>query len=164
MIEYEYSIKATSVKPFIDYCENNGYKFVSKSEENRMVFENKANKNIIARITITKTEENEICVFDFKNKSVEDSTFKIAKESLPLQIRKEDIDIAKNMLKVIEFEQSADNLRTRYVYKSEDVKFEIDEYSRPQMNIVGIEGKKDKVDKIYTELKQNPKLNGFIIE
>ena len=83
---------------------------------------------------------------------------------MPLQIRKEDIDIAKNMLKVIEFEQSADNLRTRYVYKSEDVKFEIDEYSRPQMNIVGIEGKKDKVDKIYTELKQNPKLNGFIIE
>ena len=120
MIEYEYSIKAKSVEPFIDYCIENNYLFISKTEENRIVFENKANRNIIARITVTKNNDEEICIFDFKNKSKEDISFKIAKESLPLQIKKDDISVVKNMLEVIGFEQSADNLRTRYIYEKKN--------------------------------------------
>ena len=164
MIEYEYSIRAKTIKPFIEYCERNDYKFISKTEENRIVFENKANRDIIARITTTKSGDEEICLFDFKNKSVGDATFKIAKESLPLQIRKDDIYVIKNMFDVIGFEQSADNLRTRYVYEKDGVKFEIDKYSRPEMNIIGIEGDKNKVDKTYNDLKQNEEFEDCIIE
>ena len=164
MVEYEYSIKVKTVKPFIYFCEEYGYKFVSKTEENRIVFENKANRNIISRITITKDGTEEKCLFDFKNKSIGDATFKIAKESLSLKIRKDDINIIKNMLDVIGFEQSADNLRIRYVYEKNGVKFEIDEYSRPKMNIIGIEGEKNCVDKIYIELKQNKEIKDCIIE
>lgn len=162
MIEYEYSIKAKSVEPFIKYCNQEGFEFISKAKENRIVFEN--DKNIIARITIKKKDDEEICTVDFKNKCCGNETFKIAKESLPLQIKKEDIDVVKNMLEVIEFNQSADNLRTRYIFKKDGVKFEIDEYTRPKMNVIGIEGDKDKVDKIYQSIKENEIIKEFILK
>jgi len=164
MIEYEYSIRATSVKPFIEYCQNNGYKFVSKSKENRQVFENKENRKIISRITITDNGNGDVCLFDFKNNDKGNDTFKVAKESSVLQIKKEDIDTVKNMLNVIGFEQSADNLRTRYVYEKDGVKFEIDEYIRPEMNVIGIEGEKEMVDKIYLDIKENADFAKYIIK
>ena len=40
----------------------------------------------------------------------------------------------------------------RYVYEKGGVKFEIDDYIRPQMKVVAIEGNKDEVDKVYNEL------------
>ena len=83
-------------------------------------------------------------------------------ESQTLQINIEDIEIVKNMLTTIGFEQVADNLRTRYVYEKDGVKFEIDEYVRPKMNVIGIEGKKEIVDKVYQEIKENANYAEYI--
>lgn len=153
MIEYEYSFRATSIKPFINYCQENGYKYISRATENRIVFENKENRKLISRITITDDGDGRKCLFDFKNNGRSNDALKVAKESSVLQVKMEDIEIVKNMLKMIGFEQSADNLRTRYVYEKDGVKFEIDEYVRPKMNVIGIEGDKEMVDKIYLDTK-----------
>ena len=164
MIEYEYSIKVTNIKPFLDYCQHNGYKFISKAKESRQVFENTDNRKLISRITITDDGNGDVCLFDFKNNGKNSDTFKIAKESSALQIKIEDIETVKNMLSVIGFEQSADNLRTRYVYKKNGVTFEIDNYTRPEMNVIGIEGNKEMVDKIYLDIIKNEKYSKYIIK
>lgn len=39
------------------------------------------------------------------------------------------------------------------MYKKNNVTFEIDDYSKPEMKVVAIEGKKDEVDKIYSEIQ-----------
>lgn len=45
-------------------------------------------------------------------------------------------------------------IRNRVVYYKNDVTFELDNYSSPEvMFVVGIEGKKESVDKVYEELK-----------
>ena len=164
MIEYEYSIKATSITPFIDYCKSNGYKLVSVSNENRLVYENANNKNIISRLTISQKNGKDTVLFDFKNKSTGNNTFKIAEESLPLELTKDQINIAKSILNVLEFKEVADNLRTRYVYEKDSIKFEIDEYTRPQMNIIGIEGQKDIVDEVYNTLVKCEDISKYIIK
>ena len=43
--------------------------------------------------------------------------------------------------------------RKRYVYEKENVKFEIDEYIEPVMNVIAIEGKKEEVDRVYKKLE-----------
>ena len=43
----------------------------------------------------------------------------------------------------------------RYVFEKGDVKFEIDDYTRPEMKVVAIEGEKTQVDKVYQELVSN---------
>lgn len=43
--------------------------------------------------------------------------------------------------------------RKRYVYEKENVKFEIDEYIEPLMNVIAIEGKKEEVDRVYKHLE-----------
>ena len=43
--------------------------------------------------------------------------------------------------------------RKRYVYEKENVKFEIDEYIKPLMNVIAIEGKKEEVDRVYKKLE-----------
>ena len=43
--------------------------------------------------------------------------------------------------------------RKRYVYEKENVKFEIDEYIEPLMNVIAIEGKKEEVDRVYKYLE-----------
>ena len=163
MIEYEYSIKATSIKPFVNYCEENGYALVSVADENRMVFQSLNNQNIISRITITENDGEKVCLFDFKNKGKGSDTFKVATESLALELKDEDVEVAKSMLEVLEFKQSADNLRTRYVYEKDGVKFEIDKYTRPEMNVIGIEGEKEKVDKIYKEIEESKEIKSYIL-
>ena len=52
MEEYEYSFKVATIKPYIEYCENNGYEKISEVTQNRIVYENKHSEHIIARITI----------------------------------------------------------------------------------------------------------------
>lgn len=50
-MEYEYSFKVSSIKPYIEYCEQNNYEKKSITFQNRIVYENKHSENIIARIT-----------------------------------------------------------------------------------------------------------------
>ena len=92
-------------------------------------------------------------LFDFKNKSYETETLKISKESLPLKIKKEDIENVKSILDVLGFEQTSNIVRTRFVFVKDEVKFEIDDYIKPKMLVVSVEGKRDKVDNVYNEVK-----------
>ena len=151
MKEYEYSFNVSSIKPYIDYCTKNKYIKTSETKENRIVYENIYNNNLIARITNDLSNNNEIIV-DAKNITSNKNVLKISKESLPLKIKEEDISSIKSLLEVSGFQEKVNNIRTRYVYELNNVKFEIDEYEKPKMSVVAIEGKKEEVDKIYNEL------------
>ena len=47
-----------------------------------------------------------------------------------------------SMLEVLDFYEVAYNYITGYVYKKDNVTFEIDDYIEPKMQVIGIEGKK----------------------
>ena len=84
MEEYEYNFKVKSLEPVFMYLKENNYKEIFNKKQNRIVYENIKNRNIISRIT----SNDEDYLFDFKNKSYETETLKISKESLPLKIKK----------------------------------------------------------------------------
>lgn len=153
MKEYEYTFKVDDVLPYIQYCEDNGFKKKCVTKQNRKVFENQNAKHIIARITTTIQDGEENIVLDFKNVGNKSKHFKISEESLPLTIKKDDIKIVLSMLEVVDFTLSADNHRTRYEYIKDDIKFEIDDYTIPPMKIVAIEGKEEKVEEIVNNLQ-----------
>lgn len=155
MIEYEYNFKVDDISVVTKFCEKDGFVLVSKTSENRVVFENKQNRKIISRLTTTFGESDKVTVWDFKNVGKNDNLLKVSKESETMKLDEAGIKIARSMLEVMDFEQSADNLRTRYVFEKGDVKFEIDDYTRPEMKVVAIEGEKTQVDKVYQELVSN---------
>ncbi|MGN1268734.1 MAG: hypothetical protein ACI4U0_04480 [Candidatus Aphodocola sp.] len=154
MEEYEYSFKVSSIKPYIEYCEKNDYKKESEILENRKVYENKYNPNIIARITKTVIGLKEQIVFDCKNVKEERQDLKESQESIPLVFNQSDYSTIESILKTLEFKLVADNIRTRYVYKKNEIKFEIDDYKIPKAQVVAIEGNKEEVDQLYFKLKQ----------
>lgn len=145
------------------FCEENGFVLVSKTSENRVVFENKQNRKIISRLTTTFGESKKVTVWDFKNVGKNDNLLKVSKESEAMVLDESGIKIARSMLEVMDFEQSADNLRTRYVFEKGDVKFEIDDYTRPQMKVVAIEGEKSQVDKVYQMIVSDEKVSKHIL-
>lgn len=102
-------------------------------------------------------------VWDFKKVWKNDNLLKVSKESEAMVLDESGIKIACSMLEVMDFEQSADNLRTRYVYEKNDVKFEIDDYTRPQMKVVAIEGEKSQVDKVYQMLVSDEQVSKHIL-
>ena len=153
MEEYEYSFNVKSIEPFLEYCRKNQYKEISITNQNRIVYENKHNKHMIARITTTKSGENQVTEFDCKNVGTEHKSLKISSESLPLIVTEENRKVVESMLDVLDFYMSANNNRTRYVYEKNGVKFEIDDYISPQMKVVAIEGEKQQVDNVYDQLK-----------
>ncbi|HBP43225.1 MAG TPA: hypothetical protein DD621_00840 [Clostridiales bacterium] len=163
MEEYEYSIRVNDIQPFIEYCKSNGYKKISENKQNRAVYEHRDNRHILARITKTETDGKTVTIFDCKNSSAEIDGLKIAKESKELELDDRTEDIIKSMINVLNFEQSADNYRIRYVYKLNDVKFEIDDYIKPQFKVVAIEGEKNQVDKVYQEIINNKTLTKHIV-
>lgn len=153
-IEFEHSFKVTDIKPFLDYCEQNGYKKESVVVQNRKVYENALDKKIIARITTETKNEETKTILDFKNVNSKNGDLNISSESIPLVIKDNDLDAIESILETINFIQAADNLRTRYVYSKNNIKFEIDEYIRPQAKVVAIEGDKFEVEKTYQTIKQ----------
>ena len=68
-------------------------------------------------------------------------------------ITDENKEIVKSILEVLDFYEAANNIRTRYEYVLGGVKFEIDDYIRPQAQVVAIEGEKELVDKVYEQVK-----------
>lgn len=152
MEEYEYSLKVNSIKPYIEYCENNSYEKISEVTQNRIVYENKHSDKIIARITTKIVNGKKNTVFDCKNVNKKDRDLNISSESVPIKITKSNEKSIYSMLEVLDFYEAANNHRTRYVYKKQGVTFEIDDYIEPKMQVVGIEGIKDEVDKVYDEL------------
>ncbi len=123
--------------------------------QNRVVYENRHNRKIISRITTTVKDGKTERVIEFKNVNNNDGLVKQSMESLPMSLNKKSMEIVKSMLEVMDFEQSADNLRTRYVYEKGGVTFEIDDYTRPLMKVVAIEGEKAEVDRVYSELMKD---------
>lgn len=71
-----------------------------------------------------------------------------------MQVTDKNRQIIQSFLRVLDFEKSADNLRVRYIYQKEKVTFEIDDYIRPDNNVIAIEGDKEQVDRIYKEIKE----------
>lgn len=163
MIEYEYNFKVDDIGCVTKFCEENGFVLVSKTSENRVVFENKQNRKIISRLTTTFGKSEKVTVWDFKNVGKNDNLLKVSKESEAMVLDESGIKIARSMLEAMDFEQSADNLRTRYVFEKGDVKFEIDDYTRPQMKVVAIEGEKSQVDKVYQMLVSDEQVSKHIL-
>ena len=163
MIEYEYNFKVDDISVVTKFCEKDGFVLVSKTSENRVVFENKQNRKIISRLTTTFGESDEVTVWDFKNVGKNDNLLKVSMESETMKLDEAGIKIARSMLEVMDFEKSADNLRTRYVFEKGDVKFEIDDYTRPQMKVVAIEGEKSQVDKVYQMLVSDEQVSKHIL-
>ena len=151
-IEYERSFKVASVKPYIEYCEENGFVLEEIVEQNRVVFENKFSNNIIARITTETKDGVAVTVFDCKNVGKRESNLKVSSESIPLVVTNENKEKIFSILETLDFFEAANNLRKRYVYSKGNVKFEIDEYIRPQTNVIAIEGEQNLVEDIYAQL------------
>ncbi len=152
MKEYERSFKAEDVGPYIDYCRNHGYKEVKVVEQNRVVYQNKLMEHVIARITTDLSGGKKKIIFDAKNINNKSISLKVSEESEPVEITEQMLSSINSLLKVMNFYVSADNLRTRYVYERGKVKFEIDKYTRPEMNIIAIEGDEEEVEKVFREL------------
>ena len=150
MEEYEYSYKVKDIKPYIDFCIENKYIKIKEVSQHRKVFENIYNKDIISRIT----SEDDISVIDFKNISDKNNDLNISNESKSLILDESNKEFFDSMLNTLGFKECADNYRTRYIYKKDNVKFEIDDYSSPNMYVVGIEGEREVVDKVFEELKE----------
>ncbi len=160
MQEYEYSFKVESVEPYIDYCIDNGYTKTKESIQNRIVYQSLNNEHLIARITSTIVNDENEEILDFKNFSEKHKELQVSDESIPLKVDDNNRAIVMSMLEVLDFEEAADNTRKRVVYQNDDVIFEIDEYITPKMNVVAIEGNKEKVDLIYEEVSK--KINNEI--
>ena len=151
MKEYEYSFKVSNLKPYLDYCERNGFIKEKDVKQTRDLFTN--NSGVIARITVSKSCNVEDVSIDFKGEDDSDKVLKNTRESLPLNINKSNIKAFYTILDILGYSKIKHLVRKRVVYKKEEVKFEIDKYYSPEvMNVVAIEGKKSVVDKIYKDV------------
>ena len=160
MKEYEHSFKVKSILPYLEYCKQNGYTEFDVVTQNRVVYENSNSDHIIARITTETVGGKERIVFDCKNVGSKRKDLNISSESIPMELTEETKKIVLSMLEVLEFYVAADNLRTRYIFKKEGVTFEIDDYIRPQTQVVAIEGKEEAVEKVYSDILS--KINNII--
>lgn len=152
-IEYEHSFKVKDIKPFIEFCKLNNYKEESIVTQNRIVYENADNAKIIARLTIETNNKKTTTLLDFKNVNKKNGDLNISTESLPLIVNNKNKKSILSILNTLNFNEAANNLRTRYIYNKNNVKFEIDDYIRPEMKVIAIEGIKEEVEKVYLEIK-----------
>lgn len=150
--EYEYSFKVKDIKPFIDYCINNNYQKNKEYEQTRLLYKNGG--KVMARITKNTYENEVIEVLNFKDDNTNDSILKISRETKDLVITDENRSFVESLLEILDLKETKKLVRKRYVYKKDNVLFELDNYSNPKMNIVAIEGIKSEVDIVYNELKQ----------
>lgn len=151
MKEYERNFKAETIEPYLEYCRANGYE-EEVVEQNRIVFENKFNSHLIARLTTDIVDGKRTTVFDCKNVGKRVKDLKISEESEPLVVTEKTRDVILSILNVMEFYETANNLRKRYIFKKNNVTFEIDDYERPKMKVVAVEGDEKEVDRVYAEV------------
>ena len=153
MKEYEYSFKVKSIEPYINYCKKNGYEEVCIVTQNRIVYENRNSNHIIARVTTEEKKGEKEILFDCKNIGEKNKSLNISNESLPMVVTKDNLEIINSILNVLEFYEAANNFRKRYIYKKGGVKFEIDDYTSPKMQVVAIEGDEGEVESVYKEIQ-----------
>lgn len=149
MKEYEYSKKVDNLDKYIDYCEINGFVLKEKIKQIRTIY--RKNDSTIARITINENNGVIKRELDFKEDKLSDEELIVRKESLSLEF-----DDEKSVLSILDFlNYKQDNTleRIRYIYEKDDIKFEFDEYIKPERcNVVSLEGEKNKTDRIWLEL------------
>ena len=149
-MEYEYSYKVKSLKPYIEYCEKNGYTLVSDSKQIGHVFKN-SNKTV-ARVKIDMPKNGQTKkVIDFKDEDNSKAILKERRESKPLEF--EDDDAVASILEFLGYEDDGSYIRRRRVYVKENVIFELDYYIKSRNKVLAIEGLKEEVDKVYLEIK-----------
>ena len=148
--EYEYSVKVKDIEPFINYCKENNYELINKTAQKRVLYRN-SNK-ILARVTIIEDDKSKNIFLDFKDENESDDVLKISRESEKINVT-DNMDFVKSVLSMLEFDFYKELDRVRYVYVKNKVTFEIDEYIKPKMKVVGIEGNKEEVDKVYKVLE-----------
>lgn len=153
-LEYERSFNVKNIEPFIKFCESNDFVKTFVSTQNRIVFENKHNSKIIARLTTEIKDNKQSIVIDFKNVNSKKDNLNISTESIPMIVTDDNKECVMSILNTLDFFEVANNIRTRYEYIKDDVKFEIDDYTRPDMKVVAIEGERQAVEHIYEQLKQ----------
>lgn len=148
MVEYEYSFIVKDMKPYIDYCEKEGYEKIGENSQTRELFT--SNNKVLARITKKITENGDKIVLDFKDENDSDEVLKSSRETLPLQITESDREAVNSILDILGYKKIKHLDRKRMVYKKGNVTFEIDEYFAPDvMYVVAIEGEKTAVDETY---------------
>jgi len=147
--EYECSFKTNDIKKYINYCENNNYEKELFTNQTRRLYKN--GTKYMARITIN--DDNTI--FDFKeDKLEEDKLFKNRKESEELIVTPDLESFVYSILDTLEYKLVKELKRIRYIYKKDNIKFEIDEYLFPKKeNVIAIEGDKLLVDEVYQIIK-----------
>lgn len=149
--EYEYSFKVKDIAPFIGYCVKNEYELKNEYEQTRTLYKNGG--KVMARITKNVYKDSEIEILNFKDDNLSDSVLKVSRESKDLVMNDENREFVKSLLEILELNETKRLVRKRFVYISNNVTFEIDNYTTPVMNVVAIEGNKEEVDKVYNELK-----------
>ncbi len=150
-MEYEYSCKVKDLLPFIKYCLNNNYELKDEYEQTRILYKNDG--KVMARITRNKKINEDTEILDFKEDNLDKEILKIRKESKSLTITDDNREFVESLLDILELKETKKLIRKRFIYVHNNVKFELDEYRVPLMNVLAIEGKKEEVDIVYNSLK-----------
>lgn len=152
-MEYEYSFKVKDITKYIDYCKKNNYELIEESSQTRTLYRN--NNGIMARITTKEINNIKNTYLDFKDDNNSDNILKVSRETIPLEVTDENIEAINTILTILDYKKDKTLIRDRIVYKKDGVTFELDNYTKPKMKVVAIEGIKEEVDKVYQELKDN---------
>lgn len=110
----------------------------------------------MARITTKEKNGVKKTFLDFKDDNESNDTLKVCRETLPLEVLDSNKEAIDSILYMLGYTIKKTLIKKRFVYFKDEVTFELDEYTSPDiMFVVGIEGNKEKVDKIYIELQKN---------
>ena len=149
MIENEYSKKVDNLNDYIEYCKRNGFILDSKINQTRVLYRH-SNKTL-ARITINNINNSLKKYLDFKEDKLTSDELISRKESKMIEFT--DDEAVYSILDFLGYKKDNTLERVRYVYKKEDIVFELDEYIKPNKScVVSLEGEKDKISKIWEEL------------
>ena len=107
----------------------------------------------MARITENIYNNNKEKILNFKDDNLNGQTLKIYRESKDLIINDDNQEFVNSLIEILDLNNKKVLKRKRYVFEKNNVRFEIDEYTEPVMNVVAIEGLKKEVDIVYNELE-----------
>lgn len=150
--EYEYSFKVKDIKEFVQYCTINKYEKKEEYLQTRVLYKNGG--PIMARVTENIYNDRSEKVLNFKDDNLNDTTLKISRETKDLMVTDENQEFVNSLIEILGLTNKKVLKRKRYVFKKNNVKFEIDEYIEPVMNVVAIEGLQEEVDVVYKELDE----------
>ena len=150
--EYEYSFKLKDIKEFVQYCILNNYEKKEEYLQTRILYKNGG--PIMARVTENIYNDRSIKILNFKDDNLNSKDLNISRESKDLIVNDENKEFVESLIEILNLTNKKILKRKRYVYEKNNVKFEIDEYIEPVMNVVAIEGLKEEVDIVYKELEE----------